>query len=77
MVDLTLALSYFELAAPTLGLGTCWAGLVCGAMKGSAEVRDSVGIPDGHPYHFPMMVGYPKRKYTRLPERKAPKITWK
>jgi hypothetical protein len=47
------------------------------ALQGSAEVRESVGLPDGHPYHFPMMVGYPKRKYTRLPERKAPKISWK
>jgi len=24
MVDLSLALCYLELAAPTLGLGTCW-----------------------------------------------------
>ena len=53
------------------------AGVVEAALQGSAEVRESVGLPDGHPHHFPMMVGYPKRKYTRLPERKAPKITWK
>ena len=77
MVDVSLALSYLDLAAQTLGLGTCWAGVVEGALQGSAEVRESVGLPDGHPYHFPMMVGYPKRKYTRLPERKAPKISWK
>ena len=25
MVDLTLALSYLDLVAPTMGLGTCWA----------------------------------------------------
>jgi ferredoxin len=67
MVDVSLA----------LGLGTCWAGVVEGALQGSAAVRESVGIPDGHPYHYPMMVGYPKPKYTRLPERKAPKISWK
>jgi len=24
-----------------------------------------------------VMVGHPKTKYYRLPERKAPKITWK
>jgi len=77
MVDVALALSYLDLAAPKLGLGTCWAGLVEGALLGSAAVRASVGLPDGHPYHYPMMVGYPKRKYTRLPERKAPQITWK
>jgi nitroreductase len=77
MVDVSLALCYLELAAQTLGLGTCWAGVLEGALQGSAEVRESVGLPEGHPYHFPMMIGYPKRKYSRLPERKAPKITWK
>ena len=77
MVDVSLALSYLELAAQNLGLGTCWAGVLEGGLKGSAEVRESVGLPAGHPYHYPMMVGYPKRKYSRLPERKAPKISWK
>lgn len=77
MVDVSLALCYLDLAAPKLGLGTCWAGLVEGALQGSAATREAVGLPDGHPYHYAMMVGHPSRKYTRLPERKAPKITWK
>jgi len=77
MVDVSLALSYLDLAAQKLGLGTCWAGLVEAALQGSAEVRESVGLPDGHPYHYTMMLGYAKPKYTHLPERKAPKITWK
>jgi nitroreductase len=77
MVDLTLALSYFELAAPRLGLGTCWAGLLWGATQASPAVREAVGLPEGHPHHYPMMVGYSKPKYRRLPERNAPKITWK
>ncbi len=77
MVDVTLALSYFELTAPTLGLGTCWAGLLEGALLISSTARAALGLPEGHPYHYPMMVGYPKAKYYRLPERKAPKITWK
>ncbi len=77
LVDLTLALTYLELAAPKLGLGTCWAGLVCGAMHGSATVREAIGLPEGHPHFYPMMVGYPNRKYARVPERNAPRITWK
>jgi nitroreductase/ferredoxin len=77
MVDVALALSYLELAARKFGLGTCWAGLVEGALQGSTAFRESVGLPEGHPYHYPMMVGYPKPKYARMPERKAPKITWK
>ncbi len=77
MVDVTLALSYFELAATASGLGTCWAGLLEGALHSFAPVQEALGLKKGHPYHYPMMVGYPKAKYFRLPERKAPKITWK
>ena len=77
MVDVTLALSYFELAALRLGLGTCWAGLLQGALLSSSSAREAIGLPEGHTHHYPMMVGYPKSKYYRLPERKEPKITWK
>jgi nitroreductase len=76
MVDVTLALSYLELAAVPLGLGTCWAGLVQGALRSSAEFREVIGIPKGHTHHYPLMLGYAKPKYFRLPERRAPKITW-
>ena len=31
-VNLTLALSYLELAAPSIGLGACWAGILQGAL---------------------------------------------
>lgn len=77
MVDVTLTLSYLDLIAPKLGLGTCWAGLVQGAMDASDRVRDLVGLPEGHPYYYPMMVGYPKPEYTRLPERNMPGIIWR
>ena len=77
MVDVTLALTYFELAAPKLSLGACWAGLLEGALLSSSEAREVLRLPEGRPYHYPLMVGYPKGKYYRLPERKAPKITWK
>jgi len=77
MVDLTLALSYLELAAPSLGLGTCWAGLLQGALHSYKPLKQALGIPENHPHHYPMMIGYPKVKYYRMPERKKPKITWK
>jgi nitroreductase/NAD-dependent dihydropyrimidine dehydrogenase PreA subunit len=77
LVDVTLALSYLELAATSKGLGTCWAGLVQGAMLSSPQMKKEMGIPEGHPHHYPMMLGYPKPKYFRMPERKAPKINWK
>ena len=76
MVDLTLALSYLELAAPTLGLGTCWAGLLQGALHSGEEIKEVLGLPQDHPHHYPMMLGYAKPRYYRLPERKSPKIVW-
>lgn len=77
MVDLTLALSYLELAAPQYGLGTCWAGLLQGALLASPALKETVGIPQDYSFHYPMMIGYTKVRYFRLPERKSPKIHWR
>lgn len=74
MVDLTLALSYLDLLAPTMGLGTCWAGLLQGALLSSPEIKRALGIPDSYPHHYPMMLGYPDAKYYRVPERRLPQI---
>ena len=76
-VNLTLALSYLELAAPSLGLGACWAGILQGALLTWPPLQKAIGLPKNHKHHYPMMLGYPKAKYFRLPERKPPKITWK
>lgn len=77
MVDITLALSYLELAAPGLGVGTCWAGMLQGALLSCKPLKQAVGIPEDFPHHYPMMIGSSKVKYYRLPERKKPKIMWK
>ena len=77
LVDLSIALAYLELAALPLGLGTCWAGLLRGAMLATPRLAESMGLPEGHTWYYPMMIGYPKFKYHRLPERKPPVIHWK
>jgi nitroreductase len=77
MVDLTLALSYLTLIAPTMGLGTCWAGLAQKVLLSSPSLKDILGIPAAHQHHYPMMLGYTKAKYYRLPERRPPGITFK
>ena len=76
LVDLTLALSYLDVFAQTMGLGTCWAGLAAGAMENSAAVRETVGIPENYTHFYPIMLGYPAVRYHRLPDRKPPKITF-
>lgn len=76
-VNLTLALSYLELAAPSIGLGACWAGLLNGALKGWPPLQNAIGLAEGHTHHYPMMLGYPRAKYFRFPQRRPPKITWR
>jgi hypothetical protein len=51
--------------------------LLRGAMLATPELVESMGLPEGHTWFFPMMIGYPKFKYHRLPERRAPVIRWK
>ncbi|MBU1052783.1 MAG: nitroreductase family protein [Proteobacteria bacterium] len=74
--DVVLALSYLELLAPVMELGTCWAGLLNGALTALPSLKEYIGLPKKHPHHFPLMIGYPKAKYYRLPERKQPRITY-
>jgi nitroreductase/NAD-dependent dihydropyrimidine dehydrogenase PreA subunit len=74
LVDLTLALSYLDLLASAMDLGTCWAGLLQGALVSLPSVKTALGIPESYPHHYPMMLGYPEFRYYRLPERKMPKI---
>jgi nitroreductase len=76
-VDCASALSYFDLAAPTLGLGTCWAGFFMIAVSQYQPLQQALGIPAGHAVFGAMMVGYPKYKYHLLPPRNEAQITWK
>jgi len=75
--DPTLALSYFELAATSMGLGTCWAGLLKTALLEYQPIREAMELKDDNSiFYYPMMLGYPKFKYRLLPKRKPAKIKW-
>ena len=77
MVDLSIALSYLELIAVANGLGTLWLGLITRALTFSEPLQALVGLPEKHTHFYAMVLGYPKFKYYRLPERKAANIIWK
>lgn len=72
----TLALSYLDLAASSLGLGTCWAGYFNMAASHWPPMHEALGLPEEHTTFGSMMVGYPKISYRRLPPRNDPEITW-
>jgi hypothetical protein len=73
--DCDIALTYFELAAKAMGLGTCWNGILAMAVQDWKPLKEAMELSNN--YFYPMVLGYPKLKYHRLPERKKPNIIWK
>lgn len=76
LIDCTIAMTYLELAATTLGLGACWAGLVYAMTNNFPPAQEALALPAGHASYGCMMLGYPKYKYARLTSRKTPNILW-
>lgn len=74
--DTALALSYLELYAPVLGLGTCWAGYFYAAVNAHRPLFEALRLPARHKACGAVMVGYPAHRYRRMPPRKPPAVTW-
>jgi nitroreductase/NAD-dependent dihydropyrimidine dehydrogenase PreA subunit len=74
--DCSSALSYLELFAPAIGLGTCWGGYFTAAVNAYPPLFDALGLPANHKALGAVMVGYPKFKYQRLPVRKLPRVRY-
>ena len=72
----TIALSYLELAATGLGLGTCWAGYFNRAANTYPPLKQALGLGDDQQCFGAVMVGYSALEYKRLPTRNMPEITW-
>ncbi|MCX6111891.1 MAG: nitroreductase family protein [Proteobacteria bacterium] len=77
VIDCSIALTYLDLAAPSLGLGSCWAGFLMMAIPQWEPIQKYLNIPEGNVCCGAMMLGYPKYKYQRMPFRKKAKIIWK
>jgi len=72
------AFAYAELMAPSLGVGTCWAGLFQGcAISGYAPLLDILEIPAGKKVAGGLMAGFPIHKYYRLVGRNDLEVIWK
>lgn len=64
-VDPIIALSYIELYAHSLGLGTCWCGFAQACFKLLPRLSEMVQIPDEYKPVYVMLLGYPAVKYHR------------
>jgi nitroreductase/NAD-dependent dihydropyrimidine dehydrogenase PreA subunit len=76
-IDAVIALSHIELAVPPLGLGATWAGYVMAAINYYPPMAEALALPEGNSSHGALMIGYPKLKFTRIPLRKPPAVTWR
>lgn len=72
-----IALTYLELAAPSFGLGSCWAGYFNAAANFYPPLLETLDLPQDHLPYGAVMLGYPKYVYRRLPLRNAPQIAWR
>lgn len=73
----TIALSYLDLAAPSFGLGACWAGYFNTAATMWSPMQEAMDLPEGDTCFGSIMIGYPRYAYYRLPLRNEPRITWR
>lgn len=72
--DCATALATLELALPSFGLASCWAGRftrVC-----DRELPAGLPLPEGHRLYGGLMVGRPAVSYKRVPFRSEPSIRW-
>jgi nitroreductase/NAD-dependent dihydropyrimidine dehydrogenase PreA subunit len=76
-MNCVIALTYFELAASSQGMGCCWAGYLRSASTNYAPMAEALGLPEGHQCFGAMMLGYPRFKYRLIPSRKPAKVTWR
>lgn len=63
--DGIIALSYFELYANSLGLGTCWCGYAHSALKMFPEFVEYLQVPEGYQPIYVMLFGYKDIEYKR------------
>jgi len=71
--------TFMALMAPSLGIGTCWAGMyenLAADPKYNAAFRQAFGVKDGEQIHAVMMAGIPDVKFRRFAARNPLDVTY-
>lgn len=72
------SLTYAELFAPSLGLGTCWAGFFeMAAAAGYPPLYELLAVPADMTITGAIMAGYPAYRYHRLVDRNPLSVDWR
>ncbi len=72
--DPIIALSYLELYAQSLGLGTLWTDAALSVANELPEVKAMLEIPDGYDLNYIMLLGVPAVKYSRTVQREPANV---
>ncbi|MFH1964440.1 MAG: nitroreductase family protein [Acidobacteriota bacterium] len=67
--DSTIAITYAEISAHAMGLGTCWGGLVMRAAQLNPELRQFLGLKENEAVTGALFLGFPEVTFYRLPPR--------
>lgn len=75
-LDVGLAGMQMALMAESLGLGSCFIGMLLMAADQSEDLRRELMIPENHKMVTSMVLGYPDITYSRLVGRNREKARW-
>lgn len=63
--------------AHSLGLGSCFTGLLTLAVQFNPAIRKQLGVPRGRRVYTSLVLGYPAYAFSRTVSRKPAQIVWK
>jgi len=72
--DCYIALTYFELMAASMKIGSVWLGFLAYLFDFMPEIREKLGIPEDHEVPYALLFGHPAVKYYRGVERNDYKL---
>ena len=73
-IDPIIALSYFELYAQSMGIGTVWCGLAYKLFKMFPDLCEYIEIPEGYKVGYVMLFGPADIEYPRATQPEPFKI---
>ncbi|MDP7640670.1 MAG: nitroreductase family protein, partial [Candidatus Hydrogenedentes bacterium] len=74
--DSVIAAQTVVLAAMTIGLGTCYIGLLEHAWHTDETTREVLDLPEGHTLGSAIVLGYPALTFLRAVDRRPMDVRW-
>lgn len=75
--DCHIALTYLELAAHSMAIGACWAGIIQIAAIYAQSLVQALHLPENNMAFGALMIGWPKYKYKSIPMRNDAQVIWR